>query len=601
MKMILQSCDGEREHGPALQFSNLSLHLGDHEVLKNVSGRAEKGNLLAVMGPSGAGKTVLLTALAGRQQGKQTGLVLLKGRTMDKTLRRRVSFVLQEDLLFDQLTLRETLMFTAQLRLSQKMTMEEKIDRVSNIVNSLGLRKCLNTKIGNSLARGLSGGEKKRATIACELLTDPTMLLLDEPTSGLDSNAASELIVMLKKYARKYGKVVVASVHQPSSQTFLTFDDLLLLTDGEVVYCGPAENTVDYFSRLGLRCLTHYNPADFITLSVDGLQTSRKSITLSLPVTGLDTPSRQILLHSSSGGNGSPMRRPLSTRYSIVGVRQSESMDTGVTADKWPTSFWHQLSTLSDRNFRQYRSIILSRVALVRHLVLGLFVGAFYFRVEHAEERIRDMTGLERPIINRERSAGAYRLSSYFFSKIISELPLKLTLPFFSTSIVYWLAGLHGSPGVFIAFEATLLLNNQAAQAFGLLIGACSNSIQAAIAGGSICMQASLLLGGFYVSQFPMYVSWLRYLSIISYSYGATLFVVFALEPQPIRCSTTVATSYQECRSDPDHAHVSGLEIFNRQAAFSLPLWAYYGALCVAMMTFYLLAYFALRVFQKPS
>ncbi|XP_041480430.1 ABC transporter G family member 9-like [Lytechinus variegatus] len=631
--------DYDEKDDSTLEFRNVCLTLKDKDVLKNVSGSAEPGKLLALMGPSGAGKTMLLTALAGRYQGTQKGQILLGQKPLDKTLRRKISFVLQEDVFFDQLTLRDTLMYTAQLRLPEKMPIEEKRNRVKNIVKSLGLRKCLNTKMGNSLSRGLSGGEKKRANIGCELLTDPAVLLLDEPTSGLDSHGASELIMMLKKYARRYGKTVVACIHQPSSHTFRTFDNLLLLSDGEVMYFGQAGRVTDYFAHLGLHCSQHYNPADFVTLSVDEIQpgpSPRRSILMALP--GLGSRYKQSSgtgavrqprgVRASFAQSGYAMQQPMVSRMSIAGLHDLEQIREHFKEDnnnKWPTSFWHQVCTLSNRNFKQYRTIILSRLELARHLLLGCFIGAFYFRVDHIEERIRDITGMmffiivywsfesifgaisafpqERAIINKERSAGAYRLSSYFFSKILSELPLKLALPFCSSTIAYWLAGLNASPGVFVGFVITILLNNQVAHAIGLFIGASTNSFQAAIAGGSLYMLSSLLLGGFYVSTFPSYIEWFRFTSVISYTYGATLHVIFALQPQPVRCSTTAVSLFRECLPphDPAASNVRGYSIVLKEASVVFPIWAYYLILLAIMAVFYLLAYLVLRFVRKPS
>lgn len=141
------------------------------------------------------------------------------------------------------LSVRETLTYSAHLRFPTKMTNDEINDIVEETIIKMGLQACAETKIGNWHLRGISSGEKKRLSISIEILTQPTVLLLDEPTSGLDSASAFFVIQVLKCIALD-GRIVVCSIHQPSSHLFDLFDDLLLLSNGETIYFGDAKMAV---------------------------------------------------------------------------------------------------------------------------------------------------------------------------------------------------------------------------------------------------------------------------------------------------------------------------------------------------------------------
>ncbi|KAF6022142.1 hypothetical protein EB796_019552 [Bugula neritina] len=267
----------ESFRGHQLTFSHLSVLRNKRDILKDVSGAANPGEILAVMGPSGSGKTTLLSLLAGRLSPGR-GEVTLNGRLLDKQLRRRISFVLQEDAYLCNLTCWDTLWYTALLRLPGSIPTHKKKEIVSDVVDMLDMRQCLNTKIGNEYIRGISGGEKRKLSIACELLTNPVLMLLDEPTSGLDSSAAHSFCSKIQKVAKSANKTVVMSIHQPSSQLFNMFDKLLLLCDGQVAYYGEAKKCAQHFAALGLPCPTNYNIADHILDQVKSSEDVKRKI-----------------------------------------------------------------------------------------------------------------------------------------------------------------------------------------------------------------------------------------------------------------------------------------------------------------------------------
>ncbi|CAD8048393.1 unnamed protein product [Paramecium sonneborni] len=139
---------------------------------------------------------------------------------------------------------------------------EEKHQRVEALIRELGITKCADTRVGNTQIRGVSGGERKRASIGVELLTNPSLIFLDEPTTGLDSSTALQVIDLLKRLA-KNGRTIVSTIHQPSSEIFNNFDRLMLLVRGNIIYQGDAEEAINYYGNMGFQCPNFSNPSDY--------------------------------------------------------------------------------------------------------------------------------------------------------------------------------------------------------------------------------------------------------------------------------------------------------------------------------------------------
>jgi ABC-type multidrug transport system ATPase subunit len=126
------------------------------------------------------------------------------------------------------------------------------------------LEKCLDVLVGGEQLKGISGGERKRTSIAFEMISDPAVLVLDEPTSGLDSLTSFIIVRHLKMVAEKEGKTVFMTIHQPNSEIYNLFDNLILMVEGRFIYQGPAQDAPDYFARnFGLECPEFANPADY--------------------------------------------------------------------------------------------------------------------------------------------------------------------------------------------------------------------------------------------------------------------------------------------------------------------------------------------------
>ncbi|XP_031354078.1 ABC transporter G family member 14 isoform X1 [Photinus pyralis] len=625
-----------------LAFRGLTVSAGTRQILRDVDGLVRPGQLLAVLGPSGCGKTTLLNCLSGRLK-LDSGQILLNRDSLCKRWKRRMCYVLQQDIFFADLTLRQTLEFTARLRLPDTMSHSQKMQYVDHIIDVLELTSCQDTIIGDYIKRGLSGGEKKRANIACELLTNPSLMLLDEPTSGLDSHSAYSLMSILKRYAFSEGKTVVVTLHQPSSQIFHLCDKLLLLCGGESAYYGDTSKVVDFFSNVGFTIKPHYNPADFILEQVKGPTETRQKIVAAAkearknkdyPVELQNQDCPYIL-----DKYGDPPGRPVASPYPNLDPEDTlNSVDPEVrrlwldthshasssvsseTSDSdcyftWPTSFWTQFKVLSQRNFLEAKPRMLSKLNWVQTIGLGLLAGLLWFQLERREEALHDIQGWmffsttywmlfahfgalssfppEREVINKERQSGAYRLSAYYLAKMVGELPLTVTLPAVYHLISYPMLGFH-SPVVFITLLGFLLLNTIVAQSVGFFIGAACMDMQVSITISALYTLATQLFGGYLATNIPPWLTWMRYTSMVHYAYQNMQIVEFS-EGQPINCS--LQSKFEVCRNSK---HISASVILEAQGAH-LPLWANTLVLLAFLVVFRVLGYIVLRYFRTPK
>jgi ABC-type multidrug transport system ATPase subunit len=227
---------------------------GMKTVLKNVWGRADPGDMLALMGPSGAGKSTLMDILAGRKSvGNLTGAVLVNGRPRKQAeFARKTAYVPQDDNFMPTMTVIETCHYYATLTLPRHWSKATVKERIKEVLAAMGLSHTLNTLVGGTLPggiilRGLSGGERKRLSIATGIMSTPCIVFLDEPTSGLDSFAALSVMSYMKSMAAG-GQTVVSSIHQPRAAIWALFDSVTLLSMGHLMYFGPREDLVSWFT-----------------------------------------------------------------------------------------------------------------------------------------------------------------------------------------------------------------------------------------------------------------------------------------------------------------------------------------------------------------
>ncbi|PKI64403.1 ABC transporter G family member 28-like [Punica granatum] len=275
--VISMATDVEIQKRPTIEvaFKDLTLTLrGKHKrLLRCVTGKISPGRVSAVMGPSGAGKTTFLSALAGKATGcTMEGTILINGKVESiHSYKKIIGFVPQDDIVHGNLTVEENLWFSARCRLSADLPKPEKVLVVERVIESLGLQAVRDSLVGTVERRGISGGQRKRVNVGLEMVMEPSLLILDEPTSGLDSSSSQLLLRALRREALE-GVNICMVVHQPSYTLYKMFDDLILLAKGGLtVYHGPVKKVEEYFSGLGIVVPERINPPDHYIDILEGI------------------------------------------------------------------------------------------------------------------------------------------------------------------------------------------------------------------------------------------------------------------------------------------------------------------------------------------
>ncbi|KAG7234803.1 hypothetical protein INR49_003950 [Caranx melampygus] len=547
-----------QERGPTVTFSNLHYcvqetrfcrKIGPEKyILNDVSGIMRPG-MNAIMGATGSGKTSLLDVIAGRKDpsGLRQGNVLVDGKPVTSDLRLSSAYVVQDDILMGTLTVRENLLFSANLRLDPKRhSPSDKHSRVAAIIQDLGLTDCTDTKchvFGWYGARVVwliligQGGERKRCSIGMELITSPSLLFLDEPTTGLDANTANCIISLLHKLSRR-GKTVIFSIHQPRYSIFRQFDHLTLMHKGEVVYAGAAVQALDYFTDLGYQIEAFNNPADFFMDVTNGeAKSTLESITEVECKNPLAAKYRQ-----------SQLCQKVLEELDHVNQSIAEGVKGQDEAPDYVTSFLYQMRVVCGRTvLNTLRNPQTSYAQLALNIFFAILVGLIYYQMPLTlPEGLQNRSGAfffliinmvfgnlsavelfinERAIFIHENSSGYYRTSVYFLSKIFADLIPNRIIPIFVFSaIAYYMMGLKPAFEAFLCFALTMSLVSLAGVGLAFLVSASVSSFAMANILIALPFVFMMVFGGFLVNLNAMlsWLSWLKWISIFKYGLDAS-------------------------------------------------------------------------------
>jgi ATP-binding cassette subfamily G (WHITE) protein 2 (SNQ2) len=533
-----------RARGCLLEFRNVrysvahtSKHAADTQVLHGASGRVLPGEMCCIMGASGAGKTSLLNILAQRIcVGAVSGDVRYDGSAEMKSS----AYVRQSDVHMSMLTVRECVWYAAELRLSGSLDQAQRDARVSKVLGIVGLEEVKDSLVGSPSARGISGGQLKRLSIAVEIVHLPDLLLLDEPTTGLDSAISLQVVCALRNLANQ-NRTVVCTIHQPSEDAFELFDSVLLMGGGRVIYFGPTNQAVPFFVNSMFRFPTPAaaaNPADFIVAAAGG----------NLPAhDGRMPTSAELASYFDSTESWRILSKALQVAFELP---VKVTAPAGGAAKGWEVEsrelFLHKLYILLHRRVlvmrREWR---LSTFLLVRELVTALFYGSVWYQIGHGADghlytdrlsmfyfcmmtmifgsHLEKVSSLieDRLIFYRERGAYTYGALSYWLSVWLPNLPLYTLVGVVYCAVLYPMVGLREGSDRFGTFLFFILAVGFTGMFMIYFVTTMSPSTEVALNLLPILLMMQMQPAGFYVylpDLVPAVQSWLPCLSFMRFT-----------------------------------------------------------------------------------
>jgi len=543
----------------------------DKQLLQDVSGYVKPGQLVALMGSSGAGKTTLIDAIAGRKtSGKLDGNIFVNGQKkgeIENMFKRITGYVEQRDMHMPLATVRESLMFSAKLRLPRSVTDDQRREFVEELLDILELKHLGDRIVGNEKYAGLSPGQLKLLTIGVELAANPSILFLDEPTSGLDSRAAVVVMRVVSKIAAT-GRSVLCTIHQPSSDVFFFFDSMLLLrSGGRAVFFGElgaeAKNLVAYFegipneSGVYPRIPEGQNPASWMLDVIGaGLSGSLKRATARKKHTDAEhAEEARPFDYADVYAQSELCSRQMAELQTVA--HPAQRVEIAVQPEEYNIPLRTQLRCVVSRGFTSYwRDSYMNFGRLMMLIIISLIFGIVYVQLDEgtyagltsktsaifsiagflamlsAQTTLPSIFG-ERAVYYRETSSNAYPSWIYSTTTGLCEIPYVFVSSLFGIIIFYFMVGYENDAALFFEFWCAISMLVLIESSFGQLAAAALPNFVVAIQLAGALNTLFFLFGGLFIrpADIPTGWQWFYYMNPIPKSIIAIVLPQFQCHP----------------------------------------------------------------------
>ncbi|WVY92651.1 hypothetical protein V8G54_031739 [Vigna mungo] len=505
------------------------------KLLSNVSGVFAPGVLTALMGSSGAGKTTLMDVLAGRKTGGYIeGEIKISGYPkVQQTFARISGYVEQNDIHSPQLTVEESLWFSASLRLPKEVSMEKKLEFVEQVMKLVELDSLRNALVGMPGSSGLSTEQRKRLTIAVELVANPSIIFMDEPTSGLDARAAA-IVMRTVRNTVDTGRTVVCTIHQPSIDIFEAFDELLLMKrGGRVIYGGKigkqSDVMIKYFQSLeGITPIpSGYNPATWM-LEVTTPAVEQKLGVDFAEVYENSEQFRGVLSSIKEHGQPPAGSQPLKfdTVYSQNTMAQFLKCLWKQNIVYWRSPPYNAMRIFFTIICALIFGTVFWNIGTKRgtthevYVIMGALFSACLFLGVNNASSVQPVVSIERTVFYREKAAGMYSPISYAMAQGLVEIPYVAVQTIVFGVITYYMVNFERDAGKFLLYLVFLFLTFMYFTFYGMMAVGITPTQHFAAVISSAFYSLWNLVSGFLIpkSHIPVWWIWFHYLCPVSWT-----------------------------------------------------------------------------------
>ncbi|CAJ2632861.1 unnamed protein product [Trifolium pratense] len=510
-------------------------------ILKNVSGIIKPGRMTLLLGPPSSGKTTLLLALAGKLDPKLkfSGKVTYNGHEMNEFVpQRTAAYVSQNDLHIGELTVRETLEFSARFQgVGLRYDMLEEVSRrekerniipdpdidvfmkaiatagqKSNLVidyylKILGLETCADTVVGNAMLRGVSGGQRKRVTTGEMLVGTAKALFMDEISTGLDSSTTFQVVQSVRQSVYHLNGTAVISLLQPPPETYDLFDDIILLSEGHIVYLGPCEHVLEFFASLGFMCPKRKSVADFLQ-EVTSMKDQEQYWAERGKPYRFVTP-REFAEAFQSFHAGRNLGNELATQFD-----KSKSHPAALATNKYGTEKWELFKAcLSRELLLMKRNSFIYKFKLYQVVIDGgIYAGAlFYGNMVLLFNGFAElsMTVARLPVFYKHRDMLFYPSWAYGIPSWILKIPITLAEAVVWIALTYFVIGYDPEVGRLFRQFLLLIIINQMGTGLFRFLGAVGREMTVALTLASFILCFFIAMGGLALSRDDIKTGWI--------------------------------------------------------------------------------------------